>query len=78
MKADGVLHFVQALCDFVDVIAFYKGVRDVFRRTADHPIERDAVLLGQIIALLERVDDRENIAAIVKRTVFVRMRDGSV
>jgi hypothetical protein len=41
------------------MIAFWKSVRDVFRRTADHPIERYAVLLGQIIALLERVDDRD-------------------
>jgi hypothetical protein len=51
------------------VIIFQKGARDVFRRTADHPIERYAVLLGQIIALLERVDDRENSASICKKEI---------
>ena len=49
----------------------------MFRRTADRPIERYAVLLGQIVALAERVDDREDSAAIVKKIVINRMRDGS-
>ena len=55
---------------FVDVIAFEKGAPDVFRRTADNPIEHCAALLGQFITLVERVDGRENTAAIVKRTAF--------
>jgi len=49
-------------------------MRDVFSRTADCPIERYAILLGQIIALLGRVNDRENSAAIVKRISFTSSR----
>ena len=65
LKAECVMNTSCKNCvTFVYVIAFENGVRDVFRRTADNPIEHCASLLGQIITLVERVDGRENTAAI--------------
>jgi len=65
LKAECVTNTSCKNCvTFVYVIAFENGVPDVFRRTADNPIEHCALLLGQIITLVERVDGRENTAAI--------------
>lgn len=71
MKAECVKNSCKNCGTFVDVIVFEKGVRDVFRHSADNPIEHCAALVGQIITLVERVGGRENTAAIVKRTVFI-------
>ena len=79
LKAECVTNTSCKNCvTFVDVIAFEEGVRDVFRRTADNPIEHCASLLGQIVTLVECVDGRENTAAIVKRTVLIRICNCSV
>jgi hypothetical protein len=65
LKAECVTNTSYKNCvTFIDVITFENGVPDVFRRTADNPIEHCASLLGQIITLVERVDGRENTAAI--------------
>ena len=65
LKAECVMNTSCKNCvTFIDVIAFENGVRDVFRRTADNPIEHCASLLGQIVTLGECVDGRENTAAI--------------
>jgi len=79
LKAECVTNTSCKNCvTFVYVVAFENGVRDVFRRTADNPIEHCASLLGQIITLGERVDGSENTAAIVKRTVLIRICNCSV